>query len=475
MNFSMLISFGIYVLFLLIIGYRASRGRRASTDLVLGERSVNWWVTAISAQAADMSSWLFMGLPAAIYLHGAIDIWVAVGLIVGMWASWHFLAAPIRRETEQYHASTLPSYFENKYHESAGRISAVSAGIMALFFTLYIAAGIKGVGYILEGTFGLSRFWGGIMTVVVTLIYTLMGGFVAAAWVDFFQGIFLLGAILLTTIVAYAHVGGYSAIMSAVQSHQLPFSFSLSLKTILAIIAGPVAWGLGYFGMPHILSKFMGAENPEQLYKSKYVGIIWQSVALSAAIMCGFIGLAYFSQPLSSPEKTLFITMAIELFPATVAGLIICGILSATLSTMNAQMLVLAGIVSQDLFHKLYAPHATRNELKQVFRAVIIAVAFVAFLIAWFDSGTIFDLVEFAWGGLGASFGPLTILALYNAPVTKEGALAGIIAGGVTSLCWNMMHYEPYGIHINDVVPGFIVGTLVILVISRIYIKRQKQ
>lgn len=474
MNGSMLIAFGIYILFLLLIGSWASRGRRASTDLVLGDRSVNWWVTAISAQAADMSSWLFMGLPAAIYLNGAIDIWVAVGLVAGMWASWHFLAAPIRRETERYHASTLPSYFENKYREKQGRISAVSACIMAFFFTLYIAAGIKGVGYILEGTFGLSRFWGGIMTVIVTLIYTLMGGFVAAAWVDFFQGIFLLISILLTTFVAYVHVGGAKAIVSAAQLHHLPLECSVSIKTIIAILAGPVAWGLGYFGMPHILSKFMGAENPDQMYKSKYVGIIWQSIALSAAIMCGFIALAYFSQPLVSPEKTLFISMALELFPAALAGLIICGILSATLSTINAQMLVLAGIVSHDLFFKLYAPHASRDQVRRVFRTVILIVACVAFIIAWVDSGTIFDLVEFAWGGLGASFGPLTILALYNAPVTKQGALAGIIAGGLTAWWWNMIHFKPYGIHINDVVPGFIVGLIVILAVSHLYIRREK-
>lgn len=476
MNVAMLSAFVLYLSVIAVIGLVAAAYNRKTAPAGSAHdqtRKVNWFVTAISAQAADMSSWLFMGLPAVIYVHGLVEIWVAVGLILGMLATWQFLASALRKATEEHRATTLPGYFENKYQETSGRISAISALIMAFFFTLYIAAGIKGVGYILGTTFGLSPSWAGLLTICVTLLYTLIGGFVAAAWVDFFQGIFLLFAIVLTTLVGYFSVGGASAIYAAAVTNNISFSLLGANSSFMTILLGPIAWGLGYFGMPHILAKFMGARDVRQMYKSKYIGILWLIIALSAAIVCGLVAIAFFQTPLLNPEKTLFISLTMQLFPSFVAGLILCGILSATLSTINAQMIVFASIVAEDLYKKIYYPRASAAQVNRVFQVIVVLAALVGFCIAWLDIGSIFNMVEFAWGGLGASFGPLTLLSLYYTKINRHGAFFGIIAGCCASVAWKLSGLTLLGYQVNDVLPGFIAGLVTILVVSALTARRK--
>lgn len=464
----MIVAFLMYLTILLAIGIIASRSYllKSSADFIVGSRSVNWWVTAISAHAADMSDWLFMALPAAIYTTGFFSVWVAIGLVVGMFMSWHFLAPALRRATAHHKAATLTSYFETKFHETSGRISLLSALIMLFFFTIYIAAGIKGAMYVLNSTFGLSTYLAGALALLVTVSYSLLGGFLAAAWVDFFQGLFLLAAILITSITGYFFVGGSEAIYAAAQAHHVSLTFIPSFSGFIQILLDPIAWGLGYFGMPHILSKFMGARDVNQMYKSKYVGLTWQILALSGAILAGFVGLAFFPGVVANPEKVLFISMTQQLFPVFFAGLILCGILSATLSTMNAQMLVLAGVVSDDLYKKWYNPRATSADMVSVFRATIIIVSLLAFAIASYEQGTIFNLVQFAWGGLGASFGPLTLLSLYYSKINKTGAFWGILFGGATAIVWKLADLSLIGYKVNEVLPGFVIGTLAIVLIS---------
>lgn len=468
----MLAAFCVYVFILLVIGLCASRtqGPTSASHFISGERSINWWVTAISAHAADMSSWLFMGFPAAIYMHGMIDIWVAVGLVSGMFMTWQYVAPALRHATAHYKSPTLTSYFDSKYNDRTGGISLLSACIMTFFFTIYLAAGIKGVSDLLGSTFGLSGMVGGLSTLAVILLYTLLGGFVAAAWVDFFQGIFLLVAILVTAVLGYYTVGGYQAIIAAAQLKGISLSFWAKSSSAVEILLGPIAWGLGYFGMPHILSKFMAAKDATLMYKSKYIGIIWQTLALSGALLAGFVGIAYFAS-LANPES-LFITMTLQLFPTFIAGLILCGILSATLSTMNAQMLVLGGIVSHDLYKKFYDVHATSKKLIWVFRCTIFIISCIACAIAWYGTTSIFDLVQLAWGGLGASFGPLTLLSLYTHKINRYGAFWGILSGGCAAIIWRVAGLTLCGYAVNEVVPGFIIGSILIIAISRLTSKK---
>lgn len=467
MSFLLILSFITYLLLLLFIGIAATvaHAKKSSAALLTGDRSINWWVTAISAHAADMSDWLFMGLPAAIYMQGVFNAWVAIGLVLGMFCAWHFLAPALVASAQQSKTKTIVSFFELKYKESTSRISILSACIMAFFFTIYIAAGIKGVGYLLSSTFGLQSHFGGFLTLAVTLGYTLFGGFIAAAWVDFFQGIFLLMALVVTTYFAFAQTGGFPAIASAAQDAGVSLSLFPQDGNFISIVLGPLAWGLGYFGMPHVLSKFMGARDVSQLYKSKYVGLTWQIIALTSAVVVGLVAMPFFVERLANPEL-LFISMTLRIFPTFLAGFILCGILSATLSTINAQMIVFAGIMADDLYTKLYDPHPSKATLVRVFRVAIIAVACIAFMISWFDNGTIFNLVQFAWGGLGASFGPLALVSLLKVYANRHGAFYGMLAGGATAIFWRLWGARLSLIAINELVPGFLVGLLVIIVVS---------
>lgn len=471
MNIQMIFAFIIYVATLIIIGITVShhqkKQQKSATDFIVGGRSVNYWVTAISAHAADMSDWLFLGFPAAIYLTGAFSLWVAISLVLGMFVSWQFIAPAIRQATAGYNAATLTSFFEAKYQEQQGRISLLGAAIMGFFFIIYLAAGIKGGGYLLNTGFGIPYHIGSTLAIVVTLTYTFMGGYLAAAWVDFFQGIFLLGVVLITPLFAIKSVGGIAPIITAAHHKQLSLELIPSFKQFIAILLDPIAWGLGYLGMPHILSKFMGAKNVTEMHKSKYIGLTWQILALSGAALSGFAALAFFNYPLINPERQLFISMALQLFTPFIAGLILCGILSATLSTMNAQMLVLAGIITDDLYKKKYRINASQKELIRIFRSSIIVIALAAFITSWNEESTIFGLVQFAWSGLGASFGPLTVLSLYGHNINKYGALAGIFAGGLTAIIWRLINPLIFGFHVNEMLPGFIIGFILIKVISK--------
>lgn len=470
MNIQMILSFICYLSLLITIGLIASRYYKKqltqSADFIVGGRSVNYWVTAISAHAADMSDWLFLGFPAAIYLTGAFSLWVAISLVFGMFISWQFVAPAIRRATAHYNASTLTSFFEAKYDEKQGRISLLGAIIMGFFFIIYIAAGIKGGGYLLNTGFGIPYHVASAIAILVTLSYTFIGGYVAAAWVDFFQGLFLLGVVLITPLCAIKNVGGFSTVIEAAHHKHISLSLIPNVRQLIGILLDPIAWGLGYLGMPHILSKFMGAKDVEQMHKSKYIGLTWQILALSGAALAGFAGLSFFEQDLVNPERQLFISMALQLFTPFIAGLILCGILSATLSTMNAQLLVLAGVITDDLYKKHYNTQATHAQLVRVFRYSIGIIALAAFVASWNEESSIFGLVQFAWSGLGASFGPLTILSLYGSNINKYGALAGIFMGGFSAIIWRMLDIRVFGFHVNEMLPGFILGTVTILAVS---------
>jgi len=469
MNLAMLAAFICYMLTLIGIGIWASKKSRPtahSTDFIVGNRSINYWVTAISAHAADMSDWLFMAFPAAIYMQGSFNIWIAIGLVLGMLMTWQFIAPVLHRATAKYDSTTLTGYFETKYNETSGRISVLSSIIMAFFFTVYLAAGIKGAGYLLNSSFGINYYIGAGLSVAVSIFYALIGGYVAAAWVDFFQGIFLLVAVVITPIIGYFAVGGSSAIVAAAAQKNISLSLIPDFHAFVGILLQPIVWGLGYFGMPHILSKFMGAQNADEMYKSKYIGITWQIIALTGATLSGFVGLAFFTA-IEKPEL-LFITMTQTLFPAFITGLILCGILAATLSTMNSQILVLAGVIANDLYKKYTRPHATNSDVLFVFNASILLVSLFAFCVSLNQQGTIFGLVQFAWGGLGASFGPLTLLSLYYSHINRHGAFWGIIAGGTTAVVWKYFNPLIWGLSVNEMGPGFLVGLVTIVIVSHL-------
>jgi solute:Na+ symporter, SSS family len=466
----LLIAFIGYLILVAFIGFGASKLQRStgSSDFILGGRSTHWLLTALSAHAADMSDWLFMGLPAAVFLQGGTQIWIPIGLLCGMFGAWQFVARPLRIMSADYGATTLASFFQKRYADRQGLIGAVAALISFFFFAIYISVGLKGIGYVLETAFGIQYHSGIAIALAVILGYLLAGGFASVAVLDLFQGIFLLAMLLLVPIVAYFNVGGVTAILNAAAFKGVSLSLipEFSFLTLLSIVLNPFAWALGYFGMPHILTKFMGSANAEDLHKAKYVGVTWQLLATGAAVMVGIVGIAYFQGVDLAKPELIFVLMAKQLFTPFWAGVVLCAIVAATISTVDSQLLVLAGIITEDFYKGMIKTTASTRELKNAYTGALIVAATIGFAIAWHESSTIMGLVRYAWAGLGAAFGPLMLVALYSNYANKYGALAGIITGAMVAATWDFVNPLITTMQIYAIVPAYLASFAAIYGVS---------
>jgi len=476
MQIQFLSAFIIYLLTILLIGIISSKKAKnitsdnGSTSFILGNRSTNWFLTALSAHASDMSDWLFMGLPAAVYVAGGYEIWIPIGLLIGMFLCWHFIASPLRIETEKYHATTLASYFKNRFNDKSGIIVGIAALISFFFFSIYLSVGLKGIGYVLKSAFDINYHLGILLAVLVVVAYTLIGGFVSVAWIDLFQGIFLLIMLMFVPIYTFFYIGGWPAITQAAQSKSISLSLlpDYSLRTIASILLNPFAWGLGYFGMPHILTKFMGAQNSKDMYKSKYLGLVWQFLATFSAIAVGVVGIAYFTNGIPFKNEFIFIEMTKTLFNPWLGGFILCAILAATISTVDSQLLVLAGIIAEDFYKNIFNKKATGQQVYFVYRIALIIAAIAGFLVAWNEESTIMSLVKYAWSGLGSAFGPVIIMLLYSKNINKYGAIAGILTGTIVSIFWNYINPYITTINIYSIVPAYIFALISIYFVSKL-------
>lgn len=468
MNIYMFSAFIIYFLLVSCVAYLGCRitalkiSDKENAGFILGNRSLNYWLTAFSAHASDMSNWLFMAFPAAIFTGGLYYSWIAIGLIVFMFFNWHFIAPKIRVLTEQYNCTTLSSYFEKRFDDRSGIIRIVTATMSIVFFTIYISAGLKGIGLLLESSFGFPYNRGVFASIAIVFLYTFLGGFIAVAWTDLFQGSFLLCMIILVPFYTFFKVGGFAGIYSAAVSKGVSLSLfpDFSPPTIFSGLLLALGWGLGYFGMPHILSKFMGIRDVGDMYKSKYVGMVWQLLTLTAAIFVGMVGIAYFNGGLVDSER-VFIEMVTSLFHPFFAGFILCAILAAIVSTIDSQVLVLASVLTEDFYKSLIHKKASLKELLWVYRIGILVVSLFSCFIALNRTHTIMDLVWFAWTGLGCSFGPALILSIYSKRVNRYGAITGILIGGFISALWKL--------YLNKMlftfeVPGMVVGFFISLI-----------
>lgn len=462
----MLISFAIYFCLLTAVGIYFYRRNKNVTDYSLGNRSLNYWVTAIATQASDMGSWLFLAFPAQIYLGGLFEFWTAIGLIVFMFLNWQCIAPRLRYATEKYNALTLSTFFCARYNDTKGYLRIVSAGITIFFFTYYIAASIAAIGQLFESAFDINYTWGTIIGLTCGLLYTLIGGFLAVSWCNMLQGIFLLVVILFVPFFASFFIEGISAIQFAAAAKKASFSLFSSEKSLFSALALAVGWGLGYFGQPHILVNFMGIDDPKKIGYAKWVGIGWQTLVLSAAALIGFIGMAFFNHGLTNPEL-LFIIMTKQLFSPIIAGFILCAILAATLSTMDSHILVSGSTLAEDLYLQIINKKAEPTELLQISRIASLLISLLALFIANRNTTSMYNLVNYAWSGTGSAFGPLLIASLYGNLVTLQGALAGMITGSLIAALW---HYT--SLELLPLVPGFLIGSIVMLVVS--YVTKKK-
>ncbi|MFA6263273.1 MAG: sodium/proline symporter [Candidatus Babeliales bacterium] len=448
MNMDVVVAFGVYFTILGSIGFFAYRKSLKAADFILGSRSLNYWITALAAHASDMSGWLFMGFPAAVYAHGLIEAWTAIGLVVFMYFNWKFVAPRLRILTERYQSPTISSFFSKHFDDKTGLLRTVTALFCLFFFMFYISANFVVLGHLFESLFSLS-YATGIYIGAFVVFYILLGGYLSIAWVDFFQGLFLLAMIILVPLVAFFHTQGIGQIVSL--AHAKGLSLNLlphSLSHALSIIMLAAGWGLGYFGQPHIVTKFMGIKNVKDMPKAQYVGLSWQTITLGAAICVGLIGIAFFPQGLANNEL-IFVTMTKALFSPFCAGIILCAIMASAINVIGAQVLASASILAEDFYGTLLKRKSTLAvQIASRVSVVVICVIALSFALIN-DQKSIYDLVYYAWTGLGCSFGPLMLVSLQTNMKNTRAAIAGVIVGGIVAGVWP---------HFNSAIPAMIPG-----------------
>ncbi|MFS8563435.1 MAG: sodium/proline symporter [Rhabdochlamydiaceae bacterium] len=461
-----LISIGCYFLLLLAIGYFSYQKHMSATGFIIGNRSMNCWLTALAAHASDMSSWLVMAYPAAVFSKGVISAWTAIGLTTCMYLNWRIIAPKIRVATEKFNSMTFSSFFESRFKDTSGRIRVFSAIVLIVFYTIYISAGLTTLGDNLEVLFQLKYSIGVLIGLVVVIPYVFSGGYLTLAWIDLFQGLFLMCVIIFIPLYMIPKIGGWGAISENITINHLTSRLipDFSQATIVSIISLTFGWGLGYFGQPHIVTKFMGIKKVSDIPTSKWIGMTWMVLSLGAATLIGLVGIAFFKGHLDNPELVL-VEMVKLSFSPIILGLVLCAIIATTINAMSSQILVLSSSLAEDLYKKLWRKHASSREVLLVSRLGIILVACVAFLIAFRKTNTIYQLVLYAWSGIGSAFGPLVILSLYYKKANKYGAWAGILIGGSVSAVWPLFnHLFPIG----PLIPGFFASMLSILWVSHL-------
>ncbi|WP_284141374.1 MULTISPECIES: sodium/proline symporter PutP [unclassified Virgibacillus] len=484
MSQATLITFIVYLLVMLFIGIYMYRRTNNLSDYVLGGRKLGPGVAALSAGASDMSGWLLLGLPGAIYASGLSEAWMAIGLSVGAYLNWQFVAKRLRIYTEVSNNSiTIPDFLANRFKDNSHLLRVISALVILLFFTFYTSSGMVAGAKLFEASFGLSyqsALWIGAIVVVS---YTLLGGFLAVAWTDFIQGSLMFLALIVVPIVALNQMGGWNEAVQAVGSINPSHLNMVKGVSVIAILSS-VAWGLGYFGQPHIIVRFMALRSPKDVPMARFIGTTWMILGLYGAIFIGFIGLAFIStqdvsilsqfgidvvtkdgvQMLADSEK-IFIAFSQILFHPVVAGILLAAILSAVMSTIDSQLLVSSSAVVEDFYKAIFRKNASEKELVWMGRLATLIIALIATVIAMNPNSSVLELVSYAWAGFGAAFGPIIILALFWKRTTRTGALAGIIVGAVTVIVWG--DFLEGGIYeLYEIFPGFILNLLVTIVIS---------
>lgn len=468
MDTQIIAAFVIYISILMTIGFFAYRQNTTEADFMVGGRKLNYWVTALSANASDMSSWLFMSFPMAIFTKGFPQIWIGFSLTLGMFLNWHFIAPKLRQATEDYNNFTLTSFLESRFKDNSGTLRLLGSIATILFMMHYVAAGLISLGFFFDSLFGINYHVGISIATAVVVSYTFLGGFVAIAWTDFFQAVFLLAMILLVPAVAFTHIDGIQSIVDNAAKNNISLSiFPASFDDGLSLFLTCLAWGLGYFGMPHILIKFLGISEVKELRKSKILGISWQIVTLGAAAAIGLVGIAYFSEGLSNNEL-VFVHMVQELFPPFIGGFILCGVLAAAISTMDSQILVVTSVFAEDIYKATFRRSASSSEVIKISRGCVILFSIIALSIASTGDKTIYDTVFYAWQGLGCAFGPIMILSFYSKTINRAGAITAVVCGTFLGLTWDALaNFLEFSRTIPALIPGFFITILLALLVSR--------
>jgi len=455
-----LITFIAYFIILLAIGFCFYRRSAGIEDYLLGGRGMGSWVTALSAQASDMSGWLLMGLPGAIYLAGIGKVWIAVGLFIGTVLNWMLVSARLRVYTQKTNAITLPCFFEARFKDPTGLLRIVSAIIILIFFAIYASSGLVATGKLFESTFDVEYHTAVIIGGLIIVAYTFLGGFMAVCWTDLLQGALMVLAIVIVPVLTYHRAGGIDAISEAMAIKNISPGLLPEARTLpmaLCMIVSSMAWGLGYFGQPHILVRFMSIKSVDKLAKSMTIAIVWVLLSLSGAVLVGFIGIAMYDNLSGGQEEKVFIYMIRDLFNPWFGGILLAAIFSAIMSTIDSQLLVSSSALSEDFYCKAIKKQASQKEIVMVGRVCVIIISVIALIMAMDRDNTILGIVSYAWGGFGAAFGPLVLFALFSRKTSWQSALAGMVTGTVVLVLWKQVGL---GDTMYEIIPGFAANCL---------------
>ncbi|MGS0695362.1 sodium/proline symporter PutP [Shewanella sp. 0m-4] len=457
-----LITFIAYLALMMGIGLWAYRATDSVDDYILGGRGMGPAVTALSVGASDMSGWLLLGLPGAVYLGGLGEAWIGIGLVFGAWLNWLFVARRLRVYTQfTDNALTLPDFFEKRFEDKQGTLKLVSAITILVFFTFYASSGMVGGAILFEKVFGLDYTLALLIGSTIIVSYTFIGGFLAVSWTDFAQGCLMLVALLIVPVAIFSLPETQVGLENIDPAMLSLFNENTTFIGFISLIA----WGLGYFGQPHILSRFMAIASPDDIPVSRRIAMSWMLLALLGALATGIAGSLYFAaEPLSNPE-TVFIHLAHAAFNPWIGGLLIAAILSAIMSTIDSQLLVCSSVVTEDFYKKWLRPQAQSKELMLVGRIGVLAIAVIAGIVALNPDSSVLGLVSYAWAGFGAAFGPVVLLSLFWRNYSRNGAIATIIVGALTVVIWKQLTGSIFDIY--EILPGFILATLAGVLVSK--------
>lgn len=475
------ITFIIYLVVMIAIGFWTYRMTKTLSDYVLGGRSLNSWVTAFSASASDFSGWLLIGLPGAAYASGLgqWSLWLAVGLAIGAMVNWQYVAKRLRVYTEYTKDSiTLPEFFENRFRDKSHLLRVISALFILVFFLFYTASGLVAGAKLFEGTFDMGYHTSLFLGAGIIVVYTFLGGFLAVSYTDFIQGALMTMALAFTMIYGLIEIGGFGELfnqLGAISTSLIDAFADTSYNQpegVLWEAAGSIgfvgiisalAWGLGYFGQPHILARFMAIKSHKQIRKACLISVtLGLVIPLYGAMMVGMLGIVTFDQPLADPEQ-VFIQLVQVAYSPWVAGILLAAVLAAIMSTVDSQLLVSSSALSEDFYRRYVRKNAKEGELVWVGRFAVLLISIIAIILAWKEDSSVLNLVSYAWAGLGATFGPAILFSLFWRNTTRNGALAGIIVGGVTVFLWPLAGTELY-----EMVPGFLFSSIAIIIFSLI-------
>ena len=466
-------TFIVYIFAMIVIGLYAARSTSSLKDYVLGGRSLGKVITGLSAGASDMSGWLLMGLPGALYVAGISQAWIAIGLTIGSWCNWKFVAARLRSFTQNASdALTLPDYFSARFKDKMRITAVISAFVILIFFVVYCASGMVSGARLFEQTFGLDYQNALLIGAVSTILYVCIGGCLAVSWTDAVQATLMIFALVITPVIIIADVGSISEANALVAAKGPDMANILKGTTFIGLIS-LAGWGLGYMGQPHILVRFMAASTVRGMGGARRISIAWMIFCLLGAVMVGYYGVAFAAKhpdiSVDNPEQ-IFIIVTQTLFTPWLAGILLSAILAAVMSTLSCQLLVSSTTLTADFYHRLIRKSASQTELVWVGRIMLLLVAAVAYIIAMDPNSGILKLVSYAWAGFGASFGPTVLISVFWKKMTLPGAVFGMISGAVTVIVWEYFNF----LDLYSLVPGFIISCVVIFVVSLLTQKNNK-